>query len=103
MMESSDRVPGIPHLITPRSTSSRLGGQSLFTMCRFGLFDLLKDWWHDAVMFSVNSKHQTLLEVVSGDRPESITTGRRLIELGALTTKSRAVKIMDLLSHKRQQ
>jgi ankyrin repeat protein len=58
--------------------------QSVFTVCRYSLFDLLEDWWTEpAVDLSIrNAKGQTPLEIVNIQHPESFAIGRRLVELG---------------------
>lgn len=59
--------------------------QTLFTMCRFSLFTLLRDWWTDpALDLSMkNGRGWTLLEIVSWDDVEGFAIGRELVELGA--------------------
>ncbi|KAG7290052.1 hypothetical protein NEMBOFW57_000044 [Staphylotrichum longicolle] len=59
--------------------------QTLFTMCRFSLFTLLRDWWTDpALDLSMrNGRGWTLLEIVSWDNVEGFAIGRELVELGA--------------------
>ncbi|KAK3339887.1 hypothetical protein B0T25DRAFT_512128 [Lasiosphaeria hispida] len=60
--------------------------QSLFAMARFSLFGLLEDWWGDQERIHLrllNSDDKALLQVVEDGRDESISTGRKLVELGA--------------------
>jgi len=58
--------------------------QTLFTMCQFSMFGLLRDWWTDPTLdlSARNGGGQTLLQVVNMDDPESFGIGRRLVELG---------------------
>jgi ankyrin repeat protein len=60
------------------------GTQTLFTMCWFSLFALLRDWWTDpALDLSMrNERGRTLLEIVDENNPESFAIGRELVELG---------------------
>ncbi|KAK0704346.1 hypothetical protein B0H67DRAFT_348118 [Lasiosphaeris hirsuta] len=60
--------------------------QTLFAMCRFSLFGLLKSWWEDRNTLNLtllNRDGKALLGVVEDRREESLSIGRRLVEIGA--------------------